>query len=190
MRSHLLHTAIILLSTIFAAQALAAPENRQLLFGDTHLHTSWSPDASLLGNRSADPDTAYRFAKGLPVIHPGHRARVRIKTPLDFLAVSDHGHLVLAEANPKAYKELSRTKAVDGKCWSTPVLANGHIEPRIASIQSGQSWMQRAQAFRNMGAHARGRGFVEWPADSIGGLATPTVGRGMACKGRHGAARC
>ena len=43
------------------------------------------------------------------------------------LALSDDGHIVLAEANPKAYKELSRTKAVDGKCWSTPVLANGHI---------------------------------------------------------------
>lgn len=69
---------------------------------------------------------------------------------------------------------------LDGDGSEDLVLANGHIEPRIASVQSGQSWMQRAQAFRNMGAHARGRGFVEWPADSIGGLATPTVGRGMA----------
>ena len=39
---------------------------------------------------TADPDTAYRYAKGLPVIHPYHRARVQIRTPLDFLVVADH----------------------------------------------------------------------------------------------------
>ena len=62
----------------------------KLLFGDTHLHTSYSFDAYLNSNRSADPDTAYRWAKGLPVIHPYSRAKVSIKTPLDFLVVSDH----------------------------------------------------------------------------------------------------
>ena len=77
-----------------ASVASSAPEDRRVLFGDTHLHTSWSPDANMMGNRTADPDTAYRFAKGLPVIHPAHRARVRIETPLDFLAVSDHAEFM------------------------------------------------------------------------------------------------
>ena len=45
-------------------------------------------------NRSADPDTAYRFASGLPVVHPYHRARVQIGTPLDFLAVMDHAEFM------------------------------------------------------------------------------------------------
>ncbi|WP_310620169.1 DUF3604 domain-containing protein [Flexibacterium corallicola] len=62
----------------------------ELLFGDTHLHTSYSFDAFLNQNKSADPDTAYRWAKGLPVVHPYTGARVQIKTPLDFLVVSDH----------------------------------------------------------------------------------------------------
>jgi hypothetical protein len=62
----------------------------QLLWGDTHLHTSNSFDAYLNRNMTADPDTAYRFAKGQPVIHPGNRARVQIGTPLDFLVVADH----------------------------------------------------------------------------------------------------
>ena len=63
---------------------------KRLLWGDTHLHTSNSFDAFLNGNQSAGPDTAYRFAKGLPVIHPYNRTRVQIETPLDFLVVSDH----------------------------------------------------------------------------------------------------
>jgi hypothetical protein len=64
---------------------------KKVLWGDTHLHTSYSPDAYLMQNRTADPDTAYRYAKGLPVVHPYHRARIQIGTPLDFLVVSDHG---------------------------------------------------------------------------------------------------
>lgn len=69
-----------------------SPNN--VYFGDTHLHTSYSPDAFLMGNQSADPDTAYRYAKGFPVVHPYHKARVQIGTPLDFLVVSDHGEFM------------------------------------------------------------------------------------------------
>jgi hypothetical protein len=78
---------------LVSSVAFAEPAN-QLLFGDTHLHTSYSFDAYLNKNESADPDTAYRWAKGLPVIHPYHRARVQIETPLDFLVVSDHAELM------------------------------------------------------------------------------------------------
>jgi hypothetical protein len=66
----------------------------KVFFGDTHLHTSYSPDAYLMANRSADPDTAYRYAKGLPVIHPLHRAKIQINTPLDFLVVSEHAEFM------------------------------------------------------------------------------------------------
>ncbi len=73
----------------FAAVPASAADT-QLLWGDTHLHTSYSFDAYLNRNMTADPDTAYRYAKGLPVINPGDDARVQIDTPLDFLVVSDH----------------------------------------------------------------------------------------------------
>ncbi len=75
-------------------QGALAEERTRLLFGDTHLHTSYSFDAYLNKNQTADPDTAYRWAKGLPVIHPYNRARVQIGTPLDFLLVSDHAELM------------------------------------------------------------------------------------------------
>ncbi len=78
----------LLLATLLVAPAQAAPD--QLLWGDTHLHTSNSFDAFLNQNKSADPHTAYMYAKGAPVIHPGNRARVQIRTPLDFLVVADH----------------------------------------------------------------------------------------------------
>jgi len=78
---------VVALLLFLAPHAQAEP---QLLWGDTHLHTSNSFDAYLNRNMSADPDTAYRFAKGQPVVHPGNRARVQIGTPLDFLVVADH----------------------------------------------------------------------------------------------------
>ena len=46
------------------------------------------------------------------------------------IALSDAGELVLVEANPTAYKELARADVLEGKCWSTPILANGRIFAR------------------------------------------------------------
>jgi outer membrane protein assembly factor BamB len=46
------------------------------------------------------------------------------------VALSDTGELVLIEAKPGAYKELARADVLDGKCWTTPVLANGRIYAR------------------------------------------------------------
>ena len=83
-----LASAIAVTVCMLAGVAAAGP--MQLLWGDTHVHTSNSFDAYLTGTMTADPATAYRFASGLPVIHPYHRARVQIRTPLDFLVVADH----------------------------------------------------------------------------------------------------
>ena len=74
--------------------SLTAAAEKQLLWGDTHLHTSYSFDAYTNNNFTSDPHNAYRFATGLPVIHPYHRARVQIETPLDFLVVSDHAEFL------------------------------------------------------------------------------------------------
>ena len=46
------------------------------------------------------------------------------------LALSDAGEIVLIDPQPGAYKELARAKVIEGKCWTTPVLANGRIYVR------------------------------------------------------------
>jgi len=78
----------------YATAAAVGGEPTQVLWGDTHLHTSYSPDAYFFGNTTADPDTAYRYAKGLPVTHPYHGSKIQIGTPLDFLVVSDHAEMM------------------------------------------------------------------------------------------------
>jgi hypothetical protein len=65
------------------------PIPRSVYWGDTHLHTSFSPDASLTGNVLLGPAEAYEFARGETITaHNGLKAR--LDRPLDFLVVSDH----------------------------------------------------------------------------------------------------
>jgi len=78
---------------------------KQLLWGDTHLHTSYSTDAYSNGNTTIDPATAYRYAQGQPVLHPATRQRIRIPRPLDFLVIADHAEMLqlqqrLGEGDP------------------------------------------------------------------------------------------
>lgn len=73
-----------------ASAATYAGSPTHLFWGDTHVHTSDSFDALLFGNKTADVDVAYRFARGEPVIHPYSRARIQLQTPLDFMVIADH----------------------------------------------------------------------------------------------------
>ncbi len=62
---------------------------QQVYWGDTHLHTSYSFDAAMMGNKGLSPEDAYRFARGDEIkAHNGMTAR--LNRPLDFLMVSDH----------------------------------------------------------------------------------------------------
>jgi hypothetical protein len=68
---------------------------------------------------------------------------------------------------------------LDSDGWEDLVLANGHIEERIADVQPTQRYAQPAQVFWNR-AGQPGPTFMEIPGASLGALATPVVGRGLA----------
>jgi hypothetical protein len=53
----------LMVALLLPSLAQAAPQNREALFGETHVHTKLSFDAFIFGNRNG-PDEAYRYAKG------------------------------------------------------------------------------------------------------------------------------
>ena len=72
---------------------------RRPFFGDTHVHTSYSHDASTQDTRNT-PRDAYRFARGEELgIQPYSKdgkagRRVKLDRPLDWTAISDHAEML------------------------------------------------------------------------------------------------
>ncbi len=89
------------LACLGAVLAPASGAQTRPYWGDTHLHTSYSFDVYLFGTFSATPDTAYRFARGLPVVSPTTQTRWQLSRPLDFLVVADHAEVL--GAMPKLF---------------------------------------------------------------------------------------
>ena len=80
-------------------------------WGDTHLHTSYSTDAGMMGN-TLGPEEAYRFARGEEV-RSAAGMRTRLIRPLDFLVVSDHAeNLGLAPMIAESNSELLKNEWV------------------------------------------------------------------------------
>src|SRR5512146_1181550 len=74
------------------ASAQSNPE-RNAYFGETHIHTSWSVDAWVIGNRITGPGDALKYAQGETIKHPmGYD--IKIDTPMDFMGVTDHSEYV------------------------------------------------------------------------------------------------
>lgn len=48
------------------------------------------------------------------------------------LVLTDDGVLVACAASPDGYRELARARILEGKCWTVPVLAGGHVYARNA----------------------------------------------------------
>ncbi len=96
----------------------------RVFWGDTHLHTSYSTDAGLVGN-TLGPEEALRFARGEQVISSSG-IQARLIRPLDFLVIADHAeNLGLApmieESDPELLRDPMGKKYHDlvksGKGW-------------------------------------------------------------------------
>jgi outer membrane protein assembly factor BamB len=48
------------------------------------------------------------------------------------IVLSERGELVVAPASPSGFKPIARAQVLGGKCWTTPVFANGRIYCRNA----------------------------------------------------------
>lgn len=109
-----------------------------LYWGDTHLHTRNSADSYLLGNESLSPDDAFRFAMGQTITaHDG--MHVKLRRPLDFLAVTDHAEYLGVFARLKQQDPEFMSWPL-GKRWSGMLLSGDRaLGPEwVRAIQSSE----------------------------------------------------
>ncbi len=109
---------------------------RQAYFGDLHLHTALSIDAFITGTRTM-PDDAYRYAKGEEIDHISGQ-KIRLATPLDFLAVTDHGEMIgvaAAMADPNSpLSKLELAKRITSTDYET---SHGAFRDIVAAAAAG-----------------------------------------------------
>jgi hypothetical protein len=126
------HAVAGLGAILFVTGAFAADTSTEthLYWGELHLHTNYSIDAYATGNKTVTPDLAYRYARGLPVPHPTLGTKVKMRRPLDFMAVTDHsimlGYQVLLD---------SQNAEVLATPWGQRALAI-HKDPKSRGIMT------------------------------------------------------
>ncbi len=155
------------------------------LFGDTHLHTSYSMDAGAFGARLG-PREAYRFARGEEVTSSSGQP-AKLSRPLDFLVVADHsdgfGFFPLlmsgdAEllATPQGRKWYDQIKSGHGAeaaldiivSFSNNKLPKGFPVPGTRAYRSAwQDEIDAAEAFNDPGRFTAFIGY-EWTSNTGG----------------------
>ncbi|MUV15768.1 DUF3604 domain-containing protein [Noviluteimonas gilva] len=92
----------------------AANPERNVYFGNVHVHTGWSFDGLTNGSKTT-PSDAYAWAQGKEITNSGIGGKIQIRTPLDFYMVSDHAEYMGAfnqMSNPDS--PLSKTELAKG----------------------------------------------------------------------------
>ena len=124
-----------------------APQ-REVYFGETHLHTTWSIDAfAISGSTYNGPEEAYRYARGKTIDHPAGYP-IRITKPLDWIAITEHaeymGAFMLA-AEPDSILEQRHP------VWATALDMGAGVEPLAAYMLLAKSIVNESpiDAFRD-----------------------------------------
>ncbi len=160
--------------------------DRNLYFGDLHIHTGLSTDAYVMGVRSR-PDDAYRFAKGHTLQHAAGYP-IQIARPLDFAAVTDHseylGQAMAERVDMPTSRKSLRQILLDGNplsitwAWLKTTLTirsngfgAGMDQLNVATNRS--AWQETIDAAERHYQPQRFTTFVgyEWSA-SVGDIAT------------------
>src|SRR5688572_30253853 len=156
------------------------------LFGDTHLHTSFSMDAGAFGARLT-PRDAYRFARGDEVTASSGQP-AKLSRPLDFLVVADHSDgmgffpLLMAGdakimADPQGRKWYDMIHSGQGAAAAMDIIVSfgqGKISKAIFPLPgtdayrgAWQETIAAAEAFNDPGRFTAFIGY-EWTSNTAG----------------------
>lgn len=159
------------------------------LFGDTHVHTSYSLDAGAAGARLG-PVEALRFGKGEEVMASSGQ-RVKLSRPLDFMVVADHSdgfglfprllegdRELLADPTVKEwYEQMKAGKGAEVAYAIVNAQASGTI-PEVFALEGFDSsqpgyrtaWHEVIKAAEEANEPGRFTAFIgyEWTSNSSG----------------------
>ena len=118
----------------------------QVLFGDTHVHTSLSPDAGLVGT-TLGVDKAYRFASGEEVSSNTGQP-VKLLRPLDFMVITDHAEYMglapmIRESSPVLLAD-EYGRWLYEKFRAGPERKNEAFKSIVADATSGKNGLARS----------------------------------------------
>ncbi|MBL4574882.1 MAG: DUF3604 domain-containing protein, partial [Opitutaceae bacterium] len=139
--------------TVVTKAVVINPE-KNVYFGETHIHTAFSLDAYLGGTRLKHEE-AYRYARGESVTLLGRE--LKRNRPLDFIAISDHAEYIgemystMTEGAPGHDQELleelrTLTEAKDREEWFLKyvVSSNRSTTPQHPSFFAGPETVKSA----------------------------------------------
>ena len=147
-------TCCLLSLASYASEKPEENPERNVYYGETHMHTAYSLDAFIGGTRQT-PEDAYRAARGETVVVNGRPHKVR--RPLDFAAVTDH-----AEYIGEMYSTLNKG-------------APGHDNPLVqqllglSDIKQREQWFFKYVISNNRGAKPQHTDFYAGPETAKAG---------------------
>jgi hypothetical protein len=152
----------------------AGPSARRVLYGAVHVHTGYSFDAFTNGTVSR-PDDAYRWAKGEAIQGNAAGLMLKLNTPLDFYAVSDHAEMMGVfplmqdpesplSAHPMAKRVLSEDSNVRMQAFAEILreFSGGKLDPAFTDPAISRSVWREIVATAD--AHYQPGRFTTFPA--------------------------